>query len=164
MLTIPFTQSFAKGNIYIFTLEFFQLGEDTPLIDATKSNILITSELLNEFYSTVNQFQTITKASWIQRLQSKLTVDKISTPYNPNNPIIKSYVKTTFPEDILKYNDSMSIGIYDPNNAEKSRNDAINTLTEMDVTSSIYSGLAYIDKQDLSIEFNPIKGIEGESL
>lgn len=164
MLTIPFTQSFAKGNIYIFTLEFFQLGKDTPLIDATKSNILITSELLNEFYSTVDQFQTITKASWIQRLQPKLTVDKISTPYNPNNPIIKSYVKTTFPEDILKYNDSMSIGIYDPNNAEKSRNDAINTLTEMDVTSSIYSGLAYIDKQDLSIEFNPIKGIEGESL
>ena len=28
----------------------------------------------------------------------------------------------------------------------------------------IAHGLAYIDKQDLSIEFNPIKGIEGESL
>lgn len=84
ILPIEFDNSsgwFHKEEIYIFELTFFNVkdwednGENaTPIYNAAE--FLITSEILNSYYGTTDEFQKIPFSDWTSKIKSNTKVDK----------------------------------------------------------------------------------------
>lgn len=72
ILTLPFTDLFQKENIYIFELILSIDGQEKSYAVP-----LITSQIMNEFYSDYSQFQNINQNIWLQKLSKY-----ISIPFN----------------------------------------------------------------------------------
>lgn len=97
ILSINWSGEFQKEEIYLFELAFGNLKNEgfTPIYQNVQ--VLITSELLNDFYSTTNRFQDLSLSEWtaniskyvkIQDLDNDLTetqIQKYDWAVNVNN-------------------------------------------------------------------------------
>lgn len=100
--TIP---GFEKENIYILELAFFNT-DDAELKNVLfqSAQFLITSEMMNDFYSSQNQFQKIKLSEWTSRIKNYTNVEK--------NVVYSKISKTPYSEYVRAYS---SDSIFDSN-------------------------------------------------
>ena len=72
---------FYKEEIYIFELAFFNIKDwennrDNATIIYNTAEFLITSEILNDYYSTINKFQEIPLSKWTSKIEAVTFIDK----------------------------------------------------------------------------------------
>ena len=101
MFTIDFYNSenensikgFEKENIYILELAFFNV-EDTECKNVLfkTAQFLITSEIINDFYSSTNKFQDISLSEWTTRIKNHTNVEK-NISFKPENQVSTLYSK-----------------------------------------------------------------------
>lgn len=74
ILTIDWKGEFQKEEIYLFELAFGNLtnGVFTPIYQNVQ--VLITSELLNDFYSTTNRFQDLSLSEWTANISKYVKI------------------------------------------------------------------------------------------
>lgn len=101
MFTIDFYSSevensiegFEKENVYILEIAFFNI-EDTVYENVLfkTAQFLITSEIMNDFYSGTNKFQNISLAEWTSKIKNHTVVEK-NIEFKPENQISTLYSK-----------------------------------------------------------------------
>lgn len=74
ILSINWNGEFQKEEIYLFELAFGNLENNsfTPIYQNVQ--VLITSELLNDFYSTTNQFQDLSLSEWTANISKYVKI------------------------------------------------------------------------------------------
>lgn len=142
---------FFKEEVYIFELAFFNIDdwntyleelnsyEEDP-INLTKPTInalhraaefLITSKLLNTFYSSESRFQDIPLTEWSSRIRNNVSIDKDieGNIIDTDKRVYNKYVSSSNPNDILKvsfYKDTNNNFITENNYPENNFIDDIN--------------------------------------
>jgi len=99
LINISFDQEgFLKNNIYILSIELTK--------DYSRDQILITSELMNQFYNTDNRYQLITPDRWLRNLpslfnlgESKVNIGNSSSKID-NGYFFEDNVENIFKTDI----------------------------------------------------------------
>lgn len=101
-----------KEEIYIFELGFFDIKEweeytnkktDTIVPKYQVGEFLITSSLLNDYYSNTNEFQTIPLTTWTSQLKKYTQVPKTLTQNvdKTKTTLINSFAKTYTLDSVL---------------------------------------------------------------
>ena len=101
-----------KEEIYIFELGFFDIKEweeytnkktDTIVPKYQVGEFLITSSLLNDYYSNTNKFQTIPLTTWTSQLKKYTQVPKTLTQNvdKTKTTLINSFAKTYTLDSVL---------------------------------------------------------------
>lgn len=98
LINIDFDQKeFLKNNIYILSVELTK--------NYSRDQILITSELMNQFYNTDNRYQLITPDRWLRNLPSLFTLGESKVNIdNPSSKIDNGYFFEDSVENIFKTN------------------------------------------------------------
>lgn len=142
MITILFDDrtkilnGFYKEEIYIFSLAFYDSGKKIHTIN----QLLITSEIMNDFYASRNQFQSIYLNEWLAKASSYQTLE--SNISGNIQDVINS--KAGF------FKEATISNIYTTDNLISDKDDAISEFNP-ESSTPIYSG--GISKQDITLTY-----------
>lgn len=134
IINITFDDNFSKENIYIFELGIFDKVSNKHL--QSFKQFLITSELMNSFYSIKDTFQDIFCNEWISKAptyQKLVGVPNVEVAKINNNGFFGSSSKTNIPSAIVVSNEAKAI-----------------EQMPTELSSTYYTG--YISKQELTFK------------